>query len=56
MRPKLKICGIANKYDADLVSSSGADYCGVLLDVSFSERSLSLNQASEVAAAAKFRL
>lgn len=51
MRPKLKICGIANKYDADLVSSSGADYCGVLLDVPYSERSLNLNQASEVAAA-----
>ena len=53
MRPKLKICGVANKYDAELVSSSGADYCGVLLDVSFSERSLNLSQASEVAAASK---
>ena len=51
MGPKtfLKICGITNIDDVRLVSASGADYCGILVDVSFSERSLTLHQAFEVA-------
>lgn len=50
-RPRLKICGVTNVDDARLVTDSGADYCGVLVDVGFSERSLSLRQAREVASA-----
>jgi phosphoribosylanthranilate isomerase len=53
MRPKLKICGVTNQDDARLVSASGADYCGILVDVVFSERSLSLLRAREVALAAE---
>jgi phosphoribosylanthranilate isomerase len=50
-RPRLKICGVTNASDARLVAQSGADYCGILVDVGFSERSLSLPEASQVAAA-----
>ena len=50
-RPQLKICGVTNGPDARLVTQSGADYCGVLVNVGFSERSLSLEKAREVAAA-----
>ena len=50
-RPRLKICAVTTAADARLVSESGADYCGVLVNVGFSERSLSLEQAREVAAA-----
>jgi phosphoribosylanthranilate isomerase len=50
-RPRLKICGVANVEDAKLIGTSGADYCGILVNVSVSERSLSLEQACRVAAA-----
>lgn len=50
-RPRLKICGVTNAGDARLVGGSGADYCGILVDVGFSERSLPLRQAREVASA-----
>ena len=50
-QPRLKICGITNIDDAQLVGSSGADYLGILVNVSFSERSLSLEQARKVASA-----
>ena len=52
-RPLLKICGVANPLDAKLVAQSGADFCGILVGVSFSERNLSLDQAVDVAAAAR---
>jgi phosphoribosylanthranilate isomerase len=48
-RPQLKICGVTNVADARLVGASGADYCGILVDVRFSERSLPLREAREVA-------
>ncbi len=51
-RPRLKICGITNTADARLVSASGADYCGILVEVPASRRSLPLPAAVEVAAAA----
>lgn len=51
-RPRLKICGVTNAADARLVSASGADYCGILVQVAASRRSLSLPAAAEVAAAA----
>jgi len=47
----LKICGTTNPEDARLISKSGADFCGILVDVNFSERSLSLEQARQVASA-----
>jgi len=50
-RPRLKICGVTNAADARLVTQSGADYCGILVGVGFSERSLSLREASQVAKA-----
>lgn len=50
-RPRLKICGVANAADARLATECGADYCGILVNVGFSERSLSLPEAREVAAA-----
>jgi phosphoribosylanthranilate isomerase len=52
-RPKLKICGVTNRYDTRLVSASGADYLGILVDIEFSERSLTLPQAREVALASE---
>lgn len=53
VRPCLKICGNTNIEDVELVGNSGADYCGILVDVGFSERSLSLEQACKVASASK---
>lgn len=50
-RPRLKLCGVTNRDDARLVSISGADYCGILVNVGFSERSLTLETAASVAAA-----
>ena len=47
-RPRLKICGITNADDARLVSASGVDYCGILVDVQFSKRSLPLHEARQV--------
>ena len=50
---RLKICGNTNIEDVRLVGASGADYCGILVDVGFSERTLSLQQASELALESK---
>ena len=55
-QPRLKICGVADVEDSRLISDCGADYCGVLVDVSFSERSLSLEQARGVASASDIRV
>lgn len=52
-RPLLKICGVTNVADAQLVGESGADFCGMLVNVGFSERSLSLQRATTVAAASR---
>jgi phosphoribosylanthranilate isomerase len=51
-RTQLKICGVTNTDDACLVSASGADYCGILIDVGFSERTLTLETGKHVAQAA----
>jgi len=51
--PCLKICGNTTFEDVELVGDSGADYCGILVNVNFSERSLSLEQAYEMASASK---
>jgi phosphoribosylanthranilate isomerase len=41
----VKICGITSADDRDLVADAGADYFGVLVDVGYSPRSLTLDQA-----------
>ena len=46
--PKIKICGITNLNDMELVSSSGADYAGVLLNVSVSPRSVDEEKAESL--------
>lgn len=41
----VKICGITSLADRDLAADAGADFFGVLADVGYSARSLSLDQA-----------
>ena len=45
---KIKVCGITTVEDAHLVSESGADYIGVLIEVDFSPRRLSMEQARSI--------
>lgn len=45
----VKICGITSIHDARLAADVGADYVGVLVDVTVSERTRSADQASEIA-------
>ncbi len=47
---RVKLCGTASVEDARLAEEHGADYIGVLIDVSFSERSTSLSDARAIAA------
>ena len=42
----VKICGITNTADRDVAAQAGADYFGALVDVGYSPRTLSLDQAS----------
>ncbi|MDH7481351.1 MAG: phosphoribosylanthranilate isomerase [Armatimonadota bacterium] len=44
----VKICGITSAEDRDLVAEAGADYFGVLIDVAYSPRSISLTQAGKL--------
>jgi phosphoribosylanthranilate isomerase len=46
---KVKICGTTSLQDAKMAEDAGADYLGVLVDVAISERSRTLEQASEIA-------
>ena len=46
----VKICGITTPEDAEMVSESGADYLGVLVDVQQSPRSVTPEQAQTVRA------
>lgn len=48
-RCKVKICGITSVHDATLAKKAGADYIGILVDVTSSERSLITTQASRIA-------
>jgi phosphoribosylanthranilate isomerase len=52
-KTRLKICGNTNREDVRLVGDSGADYCGILVDVGFSERTLTLPHAAELAKESK---
>ncbi len=49
----LKLCGTTSAEDARL--GSGADFCGILVGVEWSERSLTLEEAAEVARASGVR-
>lgn len=51
----LKLCGTTNTADARLASEAGADFCGILVDVGWSARSLTLKQAQVVAEASSAR-
>lgn len=53
MTCKVKICGITGVEDALLAGDAGADYLGVLVDVKQSPRSVSMDRASKIIAAAK---
>jgi phosphoribosylanthranilate isomerase len=46
---KVKFCGTTSVRDAQMAVDAGADYLGVLVDVPGSERSLTLDQAMEIA-------
>lgn len=51
----LKLCGTTNSQDASLAGRAGADFCGILVDVAWTERSLTLEQARPVAQASGVR-
>lgn len=48
-RCKVKICGTASVADAQMAADAGADYSGVVVEVPFSERSVPINAATEIA-------
>jgi phosphoribosylanthranilate isomerase len=49
----LKICGNTNIEDVRLVGASGADFCGIVVNIAWSERSLSLQRAVELVSESK---
>ncbi len=48
-RCKIKICGTTSIADARMAADAGADYSGVVVEVPFSERSVPINSAVEIA-------
>ena len=48
-RCKIKICGTTSIADAQMAADAGADYSGVVVEVPFSERSVPINAATEIA-------
>ena len=48
-RCKVKICGTTSVADARMAADAGADYSGVVVEVPFSERSVPINAAAEIA-------
>ena len=45
---QVKICGTTSTIDAMIAAESGADYSGIVVGVPFSERSVSIEQATEI--------
>jgi phosphoribosylanthranilate isomerase len=52
---KVKICGTARLTDAKMVVEAGADYSGIVVEVPFSERSVSIGRAAEFVRATSIR-
>lgn len=48
-RCKVKICGTTSVTDARMAADGGADYSGVVVEVPFSERSVPIDSAAEIA-------
>ena len=48
-RFKVKICGTTSITDAQMAAYTGADYSGVVVEVPFSERSVPINSAVDIA-------
>ena len=48
-RCKVKICGTTSVADAQMAADAGADYSGVVVEVPFSERSVPIASAAEIA-------
>lgn len=48
-RCKVKICGTTTVADARMAADAGADYSGVVVEVPFSERSVPIDSAAEIA-------
>ena len=46
---KVKICGTTSVTDAQMAANAGADYAGIVVEVPFSERSVSIAHAAEIA-------
>lgn len=50
---KVKICGTTNVLDARKTAEFGVDYLGIVVDVPFSERKVSISKAQEIAEAVR---
>ena len=48
-RCKVKICGTTSITDARMAADASADYSGIVVEVPFSERSVPINSAAEIA-------
>ena len=48
-RCKVKICGTTSVADARMAADAGADYSGVVVEVPFSERSVPIDSATDIA-------
>ena len=52
-RCKVKICGTTNNLDAQMAAEVEADYIGIVVEASVSERSVSIDHAAEIARCAQ---